>query len=163
MVLVKSLIGLFVIVFPIILTLQKDRCHLLSQRCSEKSKMFVYVSSPVNWTNAQKYCRQRYSDLATTDDQTDHGDGFKYDMWIGLYQANAYSPWVFSDGSKSLFRPWYSAQPNNAGGNQFCVYTSLSGYWNDWDCADKLPFVCYTGELFAAATDVTPFHFIVSV
>uniref|UniRef100_A0A671P3P6 C-type lectin domain-containing protein n=1 Tax=Sinocyclocheilus anshuiensis TaxID=1608454 RepID=A0A671P3P6_9TELE len=134
------------------------------------SYVFYLVSEKMSWTDARAYCRQHNTDLATVNEQKDLAEllkslpsGFRYDMWIGLYQANAYSPWVFSDGSKSLFRPWYSSQPNNAGGNQFCVYTSFSGYWNDWDCADKLPFVCYTGELFAAATDVTPFHFIVSV
>uniref|UniRef100_A0A673HH38 C-type lectin domain-containing protein n=1 Tax=Sinocyclocheilus rhinocerous TaxID=307959 RepID=A0A673HH38_9TELE len=132
MVLVKSLIGLFVIHHEFV--------------------YFYLVSEKMSWTDARTYCRQHHTDLATVNEQKDLAEllkslpsGFKYDMWIGLYQANAYSPWVFSDGSKSLFRPWYSAQPNNAGGNQFCVYTSLSGYWNDWDCADKLPFVCYTG------------------
>ncbi|KAL0189877.1 hypothetical protein M9458_016976, partial [Cirrhinus mrigala] len=35
---------------------------------------FVYVSTPTNWTNAQKYCRERYTDLATIDDQADHDE-----------------------------------------------------------------------------------------
>ncbi|XP_043117652.1 C-type lectin mannose-binding isoform-like [Puntigrus tetrazona] len=131
----------------------------------------------MNWMSAQKYCRQRYSDLATVDDQADHDQLLKMGkFWLVLYRTtgngvfvcssvNSYvfylvtktmswtqaqtwlCSWVFSDGSKSLFSSWQSSQPNNADGIQYCVYTTVNGYWNDWDCSDKLPFMCYESKI----------------
>lgn len=122
------------------------------------SYVFYLVTVKMTWPDAQTYCRQHHGDLATVNDKTDLAEllkslpsGFRDDMWIGLYRTNAFATWVFSDGSKCLFRPWSPSQPNNAGGNQYCVYSSTAGYWNDWACLDKLPFICY-GELLAAAT-----------
>ncbi|XP_052417792.1 C-type lectin mannose-binding isoform-like [Carassius gibelio] len=105
----------------------------------------------MNWKDAQTYCRQHHTDLTTVNDQTDLTEllkslpsGFRDDFWIGLYRTDRYAPWVWSDRSKSLFRQWQPSQPNNAAGIQYCVYTSTTGYWNDWECPDTLPFMCYT-------------------
>ncbi|KAK2913229.1 hypothetical protein Q8A67_001628 [Cirrhinus molitorella] len=46
-----------------------------------------------------------------------------------------------------MFNPWSPSQPNNAGGNQYCVYTSTAGYWNDWTCSDKLSFMCFEKKI----------------
>ncbi|XP_042582855.1 C-type lectin galactose-binding isoform-like isoform X2 [Cyprinus carpio] len=107
----------------------------------------------MNWTEAQTYCRQHYTDLVTVNDQTYIDEllqslpsGFSSMMWIGLYRTDEYFPWVWvwSDGSKALFTPWDYSQPNNVGGQQYCVCMSTKGYWSDWWCTDKLPFLCYT-------------------
>ncbi len=126
---------------------------------SVNSSMFYLVSGEMSWANAQTYCRQHHTDLATVNNHTDLTEllkslpsGFKDDFWIGLYRTDRYAPWVWSDGSKSLFRLWQTSQPNNAGGIQYCVYMTTTGYWNDWECPDKLPFMCYAGELLAAST-----------
>ncbi|XP_016408746.1 C-type lectin galactose-binding isoform-like [Sinocyclocheilus rhinocerous] len=107
----------------------------------------------MNWTEAQTYCRQHHTDLVTLNDQSYIDEllqslpsGFSNLMWIGLYRTDEYSPWVWvwSDGSKALFTPWDSLQPNNVGGHQYCVCMSAKGYWSDYWCTDKLPFICYT-------------------
>lgn len=125
------------------------------------SYVFYFVSEKMNWTEAQTYCRQHYTDLVTVNDQTYIDEllqslpsGFSSMMWIGLYRTDEYFPWVWvwSDGSKALFTPWDYSQPNNVGGQQYCVCMSTKGFWSDWWCTDKLPFLCYTGELWAAAT-----------
>uniref|UniRef100_A0A671L641 C-type lectin domain-containing protein n=1 Tax=Sinocyclocheilus anshuiensis TaxID=1608454 RepID=A0A671L641_9TELE len=106
---------------------------------------FVYVSSPVNWTNAQKYCRQRYSDLATTDDQTDHGELLKTagmgKFWIGLDRTRGDGVFVWSDQSSSSFTRWKPGQPQN----QLCVNVEV-GYWFDRNCEDNVAFACYFGD-----------------
>lgn len=143
---------------------------------SVNSYVFYLVSGEMSWANAQTYCRQHHTDLVTVNNHADLTEllkslpsGFRDDFWIGLYRTDGNAPWVWSDGSKSLFRPWQTSQPNNAGGIQYCVYTTTTGYWNDWECPDKLPFMCYGGELLAASTvqyitvHVKAFHFIVSV
>ncbi len=134
------------------------------------SYVFYFIPDNMNWTEAQTYCRKHNTDLATVNDQTDLDEllktvpkGFKDYIWIGLYRTNAKAPWVFSDGSNSLFRLWHPGQPNNYDGIQHCVYTASDGYWNDWSCTDKLAFICY-GELLAPGTlQVIPFNFLISV
>ncbi|XP_073763997.1 lectin-like [Danio rerio] len=115
------------------------------------SHLFYFIPTVMNWTDAQTYCRQNYIDLATIGDQTDLSDtlasipsGFTNNIWIGLYRMGADASWVFSDQNKCLFMQWMRGQPNNSGGNQYCVYTTPTGYWNDWECPDKLAFICYS-------------------
>ncbi|KAF4111718.1 lactose-binding lectin l-2-like [Onychostoma macrolepis] len=117
---------------------------------SVNSYVFNLVSERMSWTEAQTYCRQHHTDLATFNNQTDINEllqslpgGLSSLMWIGLYRTDEYSPWVWSDGSTCLFTPWDSSQPNNSGGNQDCACMS-NGYWNDWWCTEQLPFICYT-------------------
>uniref|UniRef100_A0A8C1NK81 C-type lectin domain-containing protein n=1 Tax=Cyprinus carpio TaxID=7962 RepID=A0A8C1NK81_CYPCA len=114
------------------------------------SYVFYFVSEKMNWTEAQTYCRQHYTDLVTVNDQTYIDEllqslpsGFSSMMWIGLYRTDEYFPWVWvwSDGSKALFTPWDYSQPNNVGGQQYCVCMSTKGFWSDWWCTDKLPFL----------------------
>uniref|UniRef100_A0A8C1HUH7 Uncharacterized protein n=1 Tax=Cyprinus carpio TaxID=7962 RepID=A0A8C1HUH7_CYPCA len=117
---------------------------------SVNSYVFYFIPNNMIWTEAQTYCRKHHTDLATVNDKTDLDEllktlpkGFKSNIWIGLYRTNAQPPWVFSDGSHSLFRPWLSGQPNNYDGIQHCVYTDPNGYWNDWTCTDQFAFICY--------------------
>ncbi|ROL29812.1 L-selectin [Anabarilius grahami] len=105
----------------------------------------------MTWTEAQKYCKENHTDLATIDDQMDYDElletvpkDFKGEMWIGLYREDANAAWIWSDQSKSTFRLWGSGQPNNYGGKQFCMGTSLAGKWNDLECPTKTAFICYT-------------------
>ncbi|XP_043085082.1 C-type lectin mannose-binding isoform-like isoform X2 [Puntigrus tetrazona] len=118
--------------------------------CGGNSYVFYFIPDVMNWTEAQTYCRQHHTDLATVNDQTDLDEllktlpeGFKANIWIGLYLKDGKAPWVFSDGSNSQFRLWLSGQPNNYGGNQYCVYSEPNGYWNDWKCTDEFAFICY--------------------
>ncbi|ROL29817.1 C-type lectin BfL-1 [Anabarilius grahami] len=102
------------------------------------------------WSDAQMYCRQHYTDLATIDDHMDlsellrsvHQD-YKGNVWIGLHRKGAKAPWIWSDQSKSTFMPWAPMQPNNYGSNQYCVIVA-DGAVNDLDCQNKFPSVCYT-------------------
>lgn len=118
------------------------------------SRVFYIIPERMSWLDAQTYCRQKHTDLATVDDQADLAEllntfpKLEEDMWIGLYRKTETSPWIWSDQSKSGFRFWDSGQPNNSDGNQFCVYIDPAGSWNDWECLEKMAFICY-GELFA--------------
>lgn len=107
---------------------------------------FVYVSTLMNWSNAQKYCRERYTDLATTDNQADHDEllktGGMAKFWLGLSRTRVTDVFVWSDQSSSSFTKWQSGQPNG----QLCVNVEV-GYWFDRNCVDNVPFACYFGEL----------------
>ncbi|XP_051566320.1 L-selectin-like [Myxocyprinus asiaticus] len=113
--------------------------------------MFYYVPVPTSWLDAQTYCRQHYTDLATIDDKTDVYELVKtvpkdfkgkY-IWIGLYRMSGTSPWIWSDQSKSIFGWWASGQPNNYNGYQFCASIYTDGFWADEDCVLKYTSICY--------------------
>ncbi|XP_032438460.1 uncharacterized protein LOC116732421 [Xiphophorus hellerii] len=107
------------------------------------SPSYVLSTFSLNWTEAQKFCRANYVDLASVRNQTENeiirtliGAS---NVWIGLYREK-----LWSDGSTSLFRNWADGEPNEPSGDQ-CVAGSFSdsGRWSDENCSLSLPFVCY--------------------
>ncbi|XP_045921593.1 macrophage mannose receptor 1-like [Micropterus dolomieu] len=104
---------------------------------------FVKVDTPLNWTEAQRYCRENYVDLASIRNQAENDIISKlvdvYLLWIGLYWKQ-----LWSDGSTSLFQNWASWEPDSGTGQ--CVTTSFSnsGLWSDDNCTLTFPFICYS-------------------
>ncbi|KAK2900221.1 hypothetical protein Q8A73_013350 [Channa argus] len=115
---------------------------------------YHYVPDLKNWTEAQSYCRQTYTDLATIENteemnqliNTVSSAGYNSSVWIGLYnQIN----WTWSDGytgSGADFRMWEIPhyEPNFVSANQFCVEYRNSVWWDN-HCYLKYIFVCYRG------------------
>ncbi|XP_031166243.1 lectin-like [Sander lucioperca] len=106
----------------------------------------------MTWTEAQSYCREHYTDLASvrnlTENQkvyytifTKYTDNIGSVVWIGLFRDS----WKWSDGSSSSFRFWKKLQPDNKYGNETCVAAdfSNSGKWEDWPCDMERAFICY--------------------
>ena len=74
----------------------------------------------MNWTEAQTYCRETYTDLVTIDNDEDMNQlintvssaGYNSHVWIGLYRV---IDWKWSDGyrgSGAEFRSWQYPTPN---------------------------------------------------
>ncbi|KAG1929752.1 hypothetical protein F2P79_022727 [Pimephales promelas] len=103
---------------------------------------FVYVSKIMSWTDAQKYCRQHYTDLATVEDQEDHDQLLKTvgmgHVWFGLFRTTSLGPFGWSDHSNSTFTRWYPGKPDA----QSCAKV-LGGFWYDSWCLYTNPFACY--------------------
>ncbi|XP_023201765.1 uncharacterized protein LOC111610914 isoform X2 [Xiphophorus maculatus] len=105
------------------------------------SPSYVLSNISLNWTEAQKFCRTNYVDLASVRNQaeTEIIKTLKgtITVWIGLYREK-----LWSDGSTSLFRNWAAGEPNDA---SECVAGSFSdsGRWSNENCSLSLPFVCY--------------------
>ena len=112
----------------------------------------------MNWLDGQKYCRAKYTDLASIRNEEENtnasrlidpsGPGYTPFAWIGL-QRN----WEWSDKkSNSTFRKWGGAQPSGDGipgkrhEKSSCASADLNKEWKNTDCTEKLPFVCYEGE-----------------
>ncbi|KAI2666645.1 C-type lectin domain family 10 member A [Labeo rohita] len=119
--------------------------------------MYYFVFSYKTWTEAQRYCRQNYTDLATIDNMEEMNSlintvngSYTYLAWIGLY--NDLNTWKWSledddfyqEGEKD-FRNWYH-EPDNLGGNELCVYMNNYGKWFDYSCDRTFQFVCYDGR-----------------
>ncbi len=110
------------------------------------------------WTEAQGYCRQNYTDLATIDNMEEMNrlintvnGSFIDSAWIGLYDDVNSWRWSLEDNDfyqegERDFRNFYH-EPDNAG-NELCVYMDSNGNWFDYSCDNSFTFVCYDGKTF---------------
>ncbi|XP_059208081.1 uncharacterized protein LOC131986958 [Centropristis striata] len=107
---------------------------------------FVFINDSMTWTEAQSYCREHHTDLASVRDLTENQKvqelipAWKA-VWIGLFRDS----WKWSDGSNSSFSHWQPGEPNNNGGAEACaaVVFGFSGRWVDVPCGRMYPFICY--------------------
>nr|XP_033944114.1 C-type mannose receptor 2-like [Pseudochaenichthys georgianus] len=100
----------------------------------------------MTWTEAQSYCREHNTDLASVRNLTESQQiddllpvgGYRY--WIGLYRDS----WKWSDGSSSSFKYWAENKPDLRA-LKVCVAADFdnSGKWEDLDCGLEKPFICY--------------------
>ncbi|XP_071326283.1 C-type mannose receptor 2-like [Trachinotus anak] len=124
---------------------------------------YHYINQSMTWTDAQRYCREKHTDLATIksiDDisKLNRPSSDTSQMWIGLnddptfwkgVMGNDSNSWRWSatgETSETDYQNWDSAQPNNNGGHQTCVVVEKNGEkWHDESCSSKYSFVCYSG------------------
>ncbi|XP_049424105.1 secretory phospholipase A2 receptor-like isoform X1 [Epinephelus fuscoguttatus] len=119
-------------------------------------RQYHYVADPKTWTEAQAYCREKYTDLATIQNSTEmdqladtvSSSGHNSDVWIGLYSV---VDWRWSDGyngSGAEYRNWQNRidnEPDFYSFHQFCVNIGSAGGWWDDSCSISYPFICYRG------------------
>ena len=105
----------------------------------------------MHWYDAQRFCRLKYTDLATVHNmfgkdllvKTVGGDATY--CWIGLQKGSA-DTWVWSDGrGRTLYTKWDEGEPNNAV-DERCVQIVESGAWNDAPCEGDSGVACYERE-----------------
>ncbi|XP_036444645.1 macrophage mannose receptor 1-like [Colossoma macropomum] len=120
---------------------------------------YVFVNQYKNWAEAQRYCREYHTDLASVRNVTENWElrslqNYYYVAWIGLYRTRSWS-----DQSNSSFSYWKAGQPDNAGQSEYCTAVSFneSGQWTDENCAHTLPFLCYSGM---SSTSSRQYHFV---
>ncbi|XP_070978135.1 macrophage mannose receptor 1-like [Oncorhynchus clarkii lewisi] len=112
------------------------------------------INTEKTWTDAQSYCRENYTDLATVDDMEDlnrlitSANDYKFWYWIGLKKGDSMKwHWSLADRrfyreGETEFRNWDTGTPQN--GN--CVFMSTAGLWNNASCDDQHHFICYDGK-----------------
>ncbi|XP_072222492.1 C-type mannose receptor 2-like [Leuresthes tenuis] len=116
---------------------------------------FVFVNIPMNWTEAQSYCRKHHSGLASVRNMSENERIRQLipsgkQVWIGLFRDT----WKWVDGSNSSFRFWGKAQPNSARENCGAVNFSWYGHWEDSDCDREIAFICYSVPVFRQVVKV---------
>ncbi|KAL7399234.1 hypothetical protein ABVT39_021880 [Epinephelus coioides] len=126
---------------------------------SHAERQYHFVYDRKNWTEAQSYCREKYTDLATVDNMedvntlinmTDRNRG----PWIGLYRDSW--RWSLSDTSfykhgETEFRRWRAGEPSYINNAAHCTAMDEDGLWNSLQCSDSLKVVCS----YVRGSDVT--------
>ncbi|XP_049917739.1 C-type mannose receptor 2-like [Epinephelus moara] len=116
------------------------------------SVTFVFINTTMTWTDAQSYCRQQYTDLASVRNITDNQKVQQLipsgeNVWIGLFKDS----WKWSDGSNSSFRHWRNSEPS---GSATCVAADFAanygGRWTNIACSMQRMCICYgNGEFYS--------------
>ncbi|KAK3524136.1 hypothetical protein QTP70_018029, partial [Hemibagrus guttatus] len=124
---------------------------------SASSRVYYFVNENKTWTEAQRYCRENYTDLATIDNMEEmkkllNAANTSYSglAWIGLYDDPDSWRWSLDDDSlynvgEKTFTGWYH-EPDNYDGKELCVFIRSDGKWSDGNCNSYMNFVCYDGE-----------------
>lgn len=137
--------------------------HVLKTGLQPLVRLYHFVNNPKTWIEAQKYCRERFTDLATVDSFKDVQSlmntvdpGYSGSIWIGLMRGTE-TRWGWSRGDELLssFTNWDVGRPNGSGQ---CVLT-VNGVWRDYDCTKPLYFVCYSGESMHSIIQMYCFYF----
>ncbi|XP_051950165.1 uncharacterized protein LOC127620854 [Xyrauchen texanus] len=120
---------------------------------NDSSEEYIFNSTDMNWRDAQSFCREKHTDLASVRNQNENQmiqqiiknhTGSDKNVWIGLFRDSL----EWSDHSESSFRFWTPQEPNNKDNAENCTVISLKdqrGKWEDWRCNKTFSFVCYEG------------------
>ncbi|XP_058866875.1 macrophage mannose receptor 1-like [Acipenser ruthenus] len=115
---------------------------LLAGICAVASghfRKYHFVEDKKSWFDAQSYCREKHTDLATIESQEETekvlniSAGFT-DAWIGLYYDK--ENWQWSNGDNVSYYNWTSSLN--------CTSVDSKGEWVDSDChSNRSSFICY--------------------
>ncbi|XP_058503804.1 macrophage mannose receptor 1-like [Solea solea] len=137
--------------------------------------MYYYINQNMTWFQAQNYCREHYTDLATFDSYDDISmlePTLTYKTaWIGLFddpkswkenlgnESNSWRWSVTGEAGNTTFEAWASGEPSYTNGSESCVIMNPDGTWGDAICASAYSFVCYT----VTNQSEKVYHFILTV
>uniref|UniRef100_A0A3B3ZPU0 C-type lectin domain-containing protein n=1 Tax=Periophthalmus magnuspinnatus TaxID=409849 RepID=A0A3B3ZPU0_9GOBI len=113
---------------------------------------YILINESRSWMDAQTYCRERYTDLATVWSEWDLWElctGLNCtDAWIGLNnQHNSYTRtkhWSqvgqeYTEGR----RRWSPGEPSDHEGKENCMFIQSDLSLSDQSCCSTRPFICY--------------------
>ncbi|XP_015256793.1 PREDICTED: macrophage mannose receptor 1-like [Cyprinodon variegatus] len=120
---------------------------------SLSTREYYFVYEQKTWQEAQRYCRETYTDLVTIKNMEilkileTKANATKMPTWIGLYENLNTWRWSFSNTSvyqpgEEMYRNWASGAPNNSDGRESCATINDDGLWDDVPCSLTLNPVC---------------------
>ncbi|XP_058866937.1 macrophage mannose receptor 1-like isoform X2 [Acipenser ruthenus] len=109
---------------------------------SNQIRKFLFVKTEMSWSEAQGYCREKHTDLATVRSQEEAeqllnitGDSLNDTAWFGLYRDDTQN-WQWSNSDDVIYSNWRA--------DLFCASVNSQGEWEDRVCNEKEAFMCYT-------------------
>ncbi|KAK9530477.1 hypothetical protein VZT92_011973 [Zoarces viviparus] len=137
---------------PLVILLLSSSCVTLS---SHIVREYYLIDMPKTWDQAQSYCRENYTDLATIANRDDLkrfldtavASSVSGEAWIGLKEGGEAS-WLWSVGASqtsdglAVYTNWASAPDPS----HHCGGMRGDGKWSSALCNATLPFVCQGGE-----------------
>ncbi|XP_016516985.1 macrophage mannose receptor 1-like [Poecilia formosa] len=122
-------------------------------------RKYYYVDKLVTWPQAQQYCREHYTDLATFESMDDINrlePNISYTWaWIGLWDdpnvwksemGNESNSWRWSatgETSKTGYQSWATGDPDFGYSGEMCTLMVNGGQWYNGNCDVELKFICY--------------------
>ncbi|XP_047671871.1 macrophage mannose receptor 1-like isoform X2 [Tachysurus fulvidraco] len=105
---------------------------------------FIGITTSLSWPQAQAYCREHHTDLASALNSSDQNmlgqvRNIQGDSWIGLYRDT----WKWSDGTITSNLPWASGEPDNRYSNENCAVVN-NGVFYDTPCNYVYCFFCHS-------------------
>ncbi|MGH0175324.1 UNVERIFIED_CONTAM: hypothetical protein FKN15_070258 [Acipenser sinensis] len=106
---------------------------------SSQIRKLLFVEAEKSWSEAQSYCRERYTDLVTVDSQDEAELLFIAEhslndaAWIGLYRDT--QNWQWSNSDDVIYTNWRA--------DLFCASVNSQGEWDDLVCSEKKAFMCF--------------------
>ncbi|XP_041841645.1 C-type mannose receptor 2-like [Melanotaenia boesemani] len=129
----------------------KDHFFLCFNESNPSQKIYLIEENKA-WWEAQRYCREKHTDLVGGVDQLQHeklkrlvNSSDNNIFYIGLFKDS----WRWSDGSSFSFRQWSVSitDPQSQTTDQCAVMVKDSERWNSHDCDEKKPFFCYDDKV----------------
>ncbi|KAJ8290076.1 hypothetical protein GJAV_G00008450 [Gymnothorax javanicus] len=132
-----------------------EYCFLISGLSSQ----YHFVNDQKNWTEAQMYCREQFSDLASIDNidgilkiKEAAQNNFTAKAWIGLERGNLFK-WHWSLADRTFhrdrefeFRNWKKGETENDRIERCAAMYPRNGTWFDDNCNNKRHFICLQGK-----------------
>uniref|UniRef100_A0A9J7WW07 C-type lectin domain-containing protein n=1 Tax=Cyprinus carpio carpio TaxID=630221 RepID=A0A9J7WW07_CYPCA len=107
----------------------------------------VLIEDPKTWTEAQSYCREKYTDLAMVQSDEDRAKlkeaanavNFQSVAWIGFYRFI----WGWSYQNTPIsYEKWKPLEPDLSNTNEACGFVNQLGKWADRLCTELDYFFC---------------------
>ncbi|XP_041790037.1 snaclec 7-like [Chelmon rostratus] len=104
----------------------------------------------MTWESAQMHCRKSQTNLISLLSETDHllarrvfqKVNITERVWIGL--RNLDQRWMWVNGDSLVYEAWSKGdQDYRCPIWKRCGALTKDGLWENWDCQEKLNFICY--------------------
>ncbi|XP_032438352.1 C-type mannose receptor 2-like [Xiphophorus hellerii] len=128
---------------------------LMAQCCFIDCQLyqFHYIKEAKKWTEAQQYCREKHTDLATVTNMKDMerlnkiSAGDQRGAWIGLYNKTLGTrTWYWSLPGVEFSvneTKWYPGESNDCGKQENCGLLVNTSKWGYASCSIQRYFLCY--------------------